>query len=183
MYINIIPTVPWSPWWNEEQQIEDPLRDGLKTCCIEAPTAQHIIYNKMGLFERARRPATDPVDRVLSLSLPPPSPKKKPSTSYPKMSPHQFSHHQCADPRIDSLVSPHLESKCSGPLHKDSHPKPVSDRVMTPSRARISSPLDTAREQRPYHAPNWNVTHVIWAIRPLVPVRGLTPPSIPLPFH
>ena len=61
MCINIIPTAPWSPWWNEEQQplhrlqcvtrstgcrslniarvcpgqsrIEDPLRDGLKTCC------------------------------------------------------------------------------------------------------------------------------------------------------
>jgi hypothetical protein len=81
--------------------------------------------------------------------------------SHPKTSPHPTSHHQCADPRIDSLVSPHLESKCSGPLHKESHPKPGSDRVMTPSRARISSPLATAREQRPYRAPNRNVTHVI----------------------
>jgi hypothetical protein len=75
--------------------------------------------------------------------------------------PAGISHHQCADPRIDSLGSPHLESKCSGPLHKDSHPKPASDRVLTPSRTRISSPLFTAREQRPYRAPNRNVTHVI----------------------
>jgi hypothetical protein len=30
----------------------------------------YIIYNKMGLFVRARRPATDPADRVLTLSLP-----------------------------------------------------------------------------------------------------------------
>jgi hypothetical protein len=63
------------------------------------------------------------------------------STSYPKTSPHQISHHQCVDPRIDSLVSPHLESKCSGPLHRDSHPKPANDRVLTSSRAHISSPL------------------------------------------
>jgi hypothetical protein len=90
--------------------------------------------------------------------------------------------------------------------------------VLTPSRARISSPLATSREQRPYHTPNRNVTYVIrgshswthqethpsnkqeqtfphqtqsgrvpaqWfrAIRSLAPVRGLTPPSIPLPFH
>ena len=40
------------------------------------------------------------------LPLPRP-PKKKTSTSYPKTSPHQISHHQCADPRIDSLGSPH----------------------------------------------------------------------------
>jgi hypothetical protein len=115
----------------------------------------------MGLFESARRPTTDPADRDLALSLPPPAPQEKPSTSYLKTSPHQFSHHQCADPRRYSLGSPHLESKCSGPLHKDSHPKPASDRVLTPSRARISSPLATAREQRPYHVPKRNVTHVI----------------------
>ena len=37
------------------------------------------------------------------------------------------------------------------PLHKDPHPKPArrGERVMTPSRARISSPLVTTREQRP----------------------------------
>ncbi len=93
--------------------------------------------------------------------FPPPHPQEKTSTSYPKTSPHQISHHQCVNPRIDSLDSTHLESKCSGPLHKDSHPKPASDRVLTPSRSHISSPLTTAREQRPYRTPNRNVTHVI----------------------
>jgi hypothetical protein len=101
---------------------------------------------------------------ALEFRFPSPSPPgKTTSTSYPKKSPHpwQVSHHQCADPRIDSLDSPHLESKYNGPLHKNSHPKAASDRVLTPSRARISSPLATAREQRPYHTPNWNVTYVI----------------------
>ena len=50
---------------------------------------------------------------------------------------------------------------CTGPHAKDSHPKPASDCVLTPSRARISSPLATAREQRPHRAPNRNVTYVI----------------------
>ncbi len=66
----------------------------------------------------------------LPLPLPP---QKKTSTPYPKTSAHQISHHQCTDPRIDSLVS----------------------------RAHISIPLATAREQRPYRTPNRNVTYVI----------------------
>ncbi len=37
----------------------------------------------------------------------------------------------------------------------------AEDKVLTPSRARISSPLDTVREQRPYRTPNRNVTQVI----------------------
>ena len=49
---------------------------------------------------------------------------------------------------------------CIGPHAKDSHPKPASDCVLTPSRARISSPLATAREQQPHHAPPRNVTYV-----------------------
>jgi hypothetical protein len=44
---------------------------------------------------------------------------------------------------------------------KDSHPNPGSDRVLTPSRRRISRPLATAQEQRPYRAPNRNVSYVI----------------------
>ncbi len=184
MHINIIPTVPWSPWWNEVQQpldspdvwnrstgcrnlnctralsrssrIEDPLRDGLKACWSKVPTAQNIIFiiNRVSSSDRPFWPCPD------SFSSPP-VPGRKTSTSYPKTSPHQISHHQCTDPRIDFLDSPHLESKCSGPLYKDSHPKPSRDRVLTPSRAHISSPLATTREQRPYLAPNRNVTHVI----------------------
>jgi hypothetical protein len=45
----------------------------------------------MGLFESACRPATDPADRDLTLSLPPPAPPRKKSTTHPKMSPHQTS--------------------------------------------------------------------------------------------
>jgi hypothetical protein len=114
-----------------------------------------------------------------------------------------------------SPASPITSVLTQGYLHQDLHPKPASDRALTPSRAHISSPLVTAREQRPYHVPNRNVTYVIripllvpprttsfkkqeqtfphqaqsgrvparWAraIRSLSPVRGLTPPSIPLP--
>jgi hypothetical protein len=58
-------------------RIEDPPRDGLKADCSETPTVQHIIYNKMGLFESVRRPATDPSDHDLTLSLPPPPPQEK----------------------------------------------------------------------------------------------------------
>jgi hypothetical protein len=29
--------------------------------------------------------------------------KEKPSTTHPKTSPHQISHHQCADPGIDPI--------------------------------------------------------------------------------
>jgi hypothetical protein len=50
---------------------------------------------------------------------------------------------------------------CIGPHAKDSHPKPASDSVLTPSRARISIPLATGREQQPHHAPPRNVTYVI----------------------
>ena len=57
---------------------EDPLRDGLKAFCSETPTAQQIYNKKMGLFESARHPAkTDPVERDLTLSLPPPSRPEK----------------------------------------------------------------------------------------------------------
>jgi hypothetical protein len=139
----------------------------------------------MGLFENARRPATDPADHALALSLPPPPPQEKTSTSYPKTSPHQFSHHQCVDPRIDSLDSPHLESKCKGPLHNDSHPKPASDRVLTSSRARISSPLLVPQESHPskqvgatfpHQAQSGRVfTRWVRVIRSLDPVRGLNP--------
>ena len=110
-----------------------------------------------------------------------------------------------------------MNPSAADPSTKIHTQKLASDRVLTPSRTHISSPLATAREQRPYRAPNRNMTYVIrgscyppqepdptkrarakfphqaqpgrvpaqWAraIRSLAPVRGLTPPSIPLPFH
>jgi hypothetical protein len=46
-------------------------------CCSEIPTAQHRMYNKMGLFENLCRPSTDPADHDLEISLPPPTPQEK----------------------------------------------------------------------------------------------------------
>ena len=50
-------------------------------------------------------------------------PDEHPGPTQLETSPHQTSHHQCADPRIDSLGSPHLESKSSGPLSQGFTPK------------------------------------------------------------
>jgi hypothetical protein len=60
-------------------RIGGTVRDGLKTWNSETPTPQYIIYNiKMGLFKSARHPEkTDPAERVLTLSLPPPVPTRK----------------------------------------------------------------------------------------------------------
>jgi hypothetical protein len=171
----------------------------------------------MGPFESVCRPVTDPDDRALVRSLPPPPPQEKTSTSYPKTSPHQISHHQCADPRIDSLGSPHLESKCSA-LAQGFTPKtrkrPCADDVksayLNPSCHRTGTttvprpkpecdqryqriPLLAHQEPHPSEQAGATFPHQAqsgreparWtrAIRSLAPVRGLTPPSIPLPFH
>ncbi len=89
-------------------------------------------------------------------SSPPPPPQKnqqptqkcEKSTTHPKIPPHQISHHQCVVPGIDPIGKP----SSANPVHrthaKDSHPKPASDRALTPSRTHISSPLAIAREQR-----------------------------------
>ena len=83
-----------------------------------------------------------------SSSSPPPPPPEKNIHVLPKNVSHQVSHHQCADPRIDPIGKP----PSANPVHRthaqDSHPKPASDRALTPSRTRISSPLAIAREQR-----------------------------------
>ena len=71
-------------------RIEDPLHDGLKACYSQSPTAQHIIYNKKGLFENVRRPTTDTVDHALTLSLTPPSPKKNIHVLPKNVSPSDF---------------------------------------------------------------------------------------------
>jgi hypothetical protein len=138
-----------------------PFRDGLKTCCSETSTGQHILYNKQGLF--GVRPSCDNLSarRTLELLFPSPAPPRKTSTAYPKTPPNP---------------------RAADPCHKDSHPKPASDCVLTPSRARISSPLVTAREQRPHRAPNRNVCNIIRdALRnPLTdPSPGANPPIYP----
>jgi hypothetical protein len=61
-------------------RIGGTVRDGVKAWTSETPTAQYIIYNtvKMGLFKSVCHPAkTDPAERALTLSLPPPVPTRK----------------------------------------------------------------------------------------------------------
>ena len=82
-----------------------------------------------------------------SSSSTPPSPPEKTSTFYPKTSPLNF-HHQCGDPRIDPIGKPPFANPVHRTHAEDSHPKLGSDRALTPSRTRISSPLAITREQR-----------------------------------
>jgi hypothetical protein len=85
----------------------------------ETPIAQHIIYNKMGLFKSSCRPVTDPADRALAISLAPPPPQEKTSTSYPKnVSPSDFPSPVCRPKDRFPGQTP----SGSGPLHKDLPP-------------------------------------------------------------
>ena len=126
-----------------------------------------------------------------SSSSPPPPPQRRKSTTSPKTSPHQSSHHQCAAAGIDPIGSPHPRIQCSGPLQKDPHPEPASGRALTPSRTRFSSPLAIARETGracSNNLPRRNATATCARamgqdFRLLAPVRGLTRPPIPHPFH
>ncbi len=164
--------------------------------------------------DRKRLNSTHP---GVPLPLPRP-PKKKTSTSYPKTSPHQTSHHQCADPRIDSLDSPHLESKSNRPLTQGFTPKTrnrprvdtVKSTYLNPSCHRTGTttvpcpkpecdlryqripfrvpPRDTSFKKQgetiPHQVQSGRVTaRWVMVILSLVPVRGLTRPSIPLHFH
>ena len=121
-------------------------------CCSETSTAQYIIYNINRLFG-TRIVLRNIVSSSLhyapwSSSSPPPPPPEKNIHVLPKNVSHQVSHHQCADPRIDPIGKP----PSANPVHrthaKDSHPKLASDRALTPSRTRISSPPAIAREER-----------------------------------
>ncbi len=107
----------------------------------------------MGLFESARRPATDPADRDLVLSLPPPPPQEKNQQPTQKCRPIKLAHHLCAVPGIDPIGKPPSVNPVHRTHAKDSHPKPGSDHVLTSARTRLSSPLVTAREQQPWCAP------------------------------
>ncbi len=113
----------------------------------------------MGLFENARRPATDPADRALTSSLPPPPPQEKNQQPTQKMSPHQIFHHQYADPGIDPIGKPPSVNPVHRTHTKDSHPKPTSDHALTPSRTRLSSPLVTTREQHGGNRQNASVVY------------------------
>ena len=75
-------------------------------------------------------------------------PKEKPSTTHPKMPSHQISNHQCTDPETDPIGNPPSVNPVHRTHAKDSHPKPTSDRALTPSRTSIWSPLTIEWEQR-----------------------------------
>jgi len=131
-----------------QSRIEVPLRGVLKTWRgSETPTAKYIIYNINRAVWNSRRPAKTSRQSCPGVPLTRP-PQKKTSTFYPKTSPLNF-HHQCDDPRIDPIGKPPFANPVPRTHGKDSHPRLASDRVLTPSRTRISSPLAIAREQRP----------------------------------
>jgi hypothetical protein len=175
----------WDPGYSGRRS-----SSGCTGSCSETPTTQYIIYNiKRDVRKLVYLPKND--------------------------SPSNF-HHQWPDPGIDPIQS-HPRIQCSWPLQRDSHTEPASEHVLTPSRVRIWIPLPIARQQRPWHTPNQDVTYVIRESHPELPrarffkkkdqnippprttwscshtmgqnypltgpVRGLTRPSIPPPFH
>jgi hypothetical protein len=91
-----------------------PFRDGLKTCCSEVSTAQHIICN-------TNRAVWSPLvlRKLLSNThpgapLPLTRPSKKNIHNLPKnASPSRPPHHRCTDPGTDSLSSPHVRINCT----------------------------------------------------------------------
>ena len=123
------------------------------------------------------------------LPLPRPPKKKHPQSTRKRLLIKSPSPVRCPRNRFPG-PSPSV-NPCTGPHAQDSHPKPASDCALTPSRARISSPLAITREQRRARSNNFprrNATATCARamgqdFRSLAPVRGLTRPSTPLPFH
>jgi hypothetical protein len=130
-----------------------PFRDGLKTCCSETSTVQHIIYN----INRAVW--TPPVLRQpLSKTHPgAPLPLSRPPKKNINNPPKNVSPSNLPSPVRAPGIDPIGKLPSVNPVHrthaKDSHPKPASDRALTPSRTRLSIPFVTAREQQPWYAP------------------------------
>ncbi len=118
------------------------------------------------------------------------SPLRPPKNNHPqptqKRLPIKTPHHQYTVPGTDPLNSPHLRINCEDPTEY-SCPGWISDHVLTSSTTRISNPLTLQKRfEQPF--PTTNTTRrvpVKWVrtIRSLVPVRGTTPPSIPLSLH
>ncbi len=116
-----------------------PFRDGLKTCCSETSTAQHIIYNtNRAVWSPLVLRKTSHQDAPWSSSSPPPSPQEKDNNPPKDVSPSNLPSPVC-DPGIDPIG----KSPSVNPVYrtdaKDSHPKPVSDRTLTPSRTCLST--------------------------------------------
>ena len=107
----------------------------------------------MGLFESARRPATDPADGALTLSLPHPPPQEKNQQPTQKCLPIKLPHHQCAAPGTDPIDKTPSVNPVYRTHVKDSHPKPASDHVLTSSRTHISSHCGEQRRDRSNNLP------------------------------
>jgi len=130
-------------------RIGDTVRDSLVHVAVKTSTVQYIIYHiKRTVLRLVSSCENDSAVRTLEFLFPSPVAPRKKSTTYPKTSPHEISHHQCTYPLIDPIGK--LPS--INPVHrttaKDSYPEPASDHALTSSRTRISSPLVITREQR-----------------------------------
>ena len=156
----------------------------------ETSTAQHIIYNKYWAVWNSRRLRKAPQQSCPGAPLPLPRSPKKKTNNPPENASPSTSHHQCA-PGIDPIGKPPSANSVHRTHAQNPHPKPANDRALTSSRTRISSPLVIAREQRRARSnnlPRRNATATCARamgqdFRSLAPVRGLTRPSTPLPFH
>ncbi len=131
--------------------------------------AQYIIYNtkKWGCLKSRvvqRKPTLLNVPCVFLIPAPPRP--EKPSTTYPKKTPHQISHHQCADPVwIDPIGSPHPWIQCRWPLQRIHTQNPQSN-VCWLHQEHTSQALSITRTQRPWCHPESDLRHQrIYTIR------------------
>ena len=138
----------------------------------------------MGLFKSTHHPAkTDPAERVLALSLPPPAPtrKKHPQPTQNAL-PLNLPHHQCAAPGADSLSSPHLRMNCAD-LAEDSCPGRIKRPRVSTVKTRISSLLPS-RDTTTKHFPHQTQPDVCpcngTGLPSHPPQPGDQPPHLPL---
>ncbi len=139
----------------------------------------------MGLFESACRPATDPADHVLALSLPPPSPQEKYPRPTQKCLPIKTSSSPMRWPRCRFPEQTPSTNQLLGPRRrfvpgankwplvcviKNTHLKPSCHRAGNNDQA---FPTPNATRRVPAR---WTRT-----TRSPAPVRGPTSPSTPHP--
>ena len=135
-----------------------------------------------GLFGARRSAKTSQQNAPWNSSSPPPPPQEKhPQPTRKRLLIKSPSPVRCPRNRFPG-PSPSV-NPCIGPHAKDSHPKPASDCVLTPSRTRFSSPLATAQGTTTAPRMRSRARAMGQGFRLLAPVRGPIRPSTPLPFH
>ena len=211
MCINIIPTTPWSPGGTRSsspstvvrvEQVDELLKPetshasaqgvrGSKKPLSRWPEDMpqrnlHCSTYNINIHRGCLEPAV--LRKLLSktrpgtpLPLPRPPKKKHPQPTRKRLLIKSPSPVRCPRNRFPG-PSPSV-NPCIGPHAKDSHPKPASDCALTPSRARISSPLATAQGTTTAPRMRSRARAMGQGFRLLAPVRGLIRPSTPLPFH